>query len=89
MKPLIFFSSLIALITGAIFINASFAQNTPLNRSLVHVPEDYLSIQEAINAVSDADTVLVHPGPIPKTLISMEKRLCWHPCTLPQAMKTI
>ncbi|MCF8304279.1 MAG: right-handed parallel beta-helix repeat-containing protein [Bacteroidales bacterium] len=62
MKPLIRLSSFFALMVCATFMNASIAQNIPANRSLVHVPDDFASIQEAISAVTDGDTILVYPG---------------------------
>ena len=51
MKNFIFLSIAIILISANI-----------ATAGIINIPEDYDSIQEAINASSDSDTVLIHPG---------------------------
>jgi len=33
-----------------------------LNSTIIHIPDDYATIQEGINAANNGDTVLVKPG---------------------------
>ena len=51
-----------AIITVAFLFGASAMSNA----ATIHVPGDYDTIQEAINAANDNDTIVVHPGTYPE-----------------------
>jgi phosphohistidine swiveling domain-containing protein len=50
----------VALITP--FVWVAFLAPMPVDAATINVPADYVTIQQAINAATDSDTVLVAPG---------------------------
>ena len=57
----IFLTTLVLMNVQSLRLPSAFAQGPVMSGQIIRVPEDYLAIQDAVNAATDGDTVLVSP----------------------------